>query len=344
MTTKRTKPRRRAPSTSLAVRPKPKAVVVARTRLARLVPPTDLNTLGEEATLGALGLVEIKLTALEEAILAEPVLIDAVEVKPTGQPYLSHPGYTRWFNRAFGRLGWAIVPRSKPLRDGKSVVCPYVLYIHGQPAAFAMGEQEYFEANKEQTYGDALEATVASALRRCAKRLGVGLELWDRAWLATFLEERCLKVWVESDNKPRFRLRGSRPFWNEKGPSGSAAARKTHEGAHMDGDRNETIAHNSPSGAPAAGHDGTSDQCISVGYKDAQGKYHAGQKERLWVIVRNSGRAEAEVRGFLLDVYGITSTSKILRRDYDAICKAIEGKGALPVKQAPRSREPGQEG
>src|SRR3990167_5946168 len=65
----------------------------------------------------------------------------------------------------------------------QTITCPYVLHIHGKPVAFAMGEQEYYDSNEQQTYGDALESTVASALRRCAKRLGVGLELWGQDFL-----------------------------------------------------------------------------------------------------------------------------------------------------------------
>jgi len=175
----------------------------------------DPHTLTEDVILGALGLTELKLTDHEESILARPVNESDVLIKPSGQPYLSHPTYTRWFNEAFGRLGWSLVPRSKPAMQGNSVVQGYVLYIHGQPVAFAWGEQTYHEKSREQTYGDCLEATVASALRRCAKRLGIGLEMWDKTWLFDWTRRHCIAVSVsERDWKTGARKNVTR--WRRK--------------------------------------------------------------------------------------------------------------------------------
>lgn len=186
-----------------------------RTEIAKVAPVAplatvpSLPTLGDDVMLGAIGLVEIKFTEKEEAVLSRAVPLNEVLVKPGGQVYLSHPTYTRWFNEAFGRGGWALVPSAKPMKSVNQVVVPYVLYIHGKPAAFAWGEQEYFETNKQQTYGDALEATVASAMRRCAKRLGVGLELWDKAWGEEFLRSRGAAP--KADTTKREQLAGSNP-------------------------------------------------------------------------------------------------------------------------------------
>jgi hypothetical protein len=316
-------PARRKPSTAMAVRAgrpiiAPAAVVSHQegfTKLANIGPGLDyLNLLGEEVALGALGLVEVKLTDEEEAVLNRPVDIETILIKPTGQPYLSHPTYTHWFNAAFGRLGWSIVPRSKPRLDGPSVVCPYILYIHGQAAAFAYGEQEYHASNREQTYGDAIEATVASALRRCAKRLGVGLELWDKAFLNQFIAERCVKVFLtpragDSDTRVAWRLKRDAPFWNE---SGIAQQPKP------------------PIRKPVnAGTDAMQDEPISV-----------PQRKRLWAILRNSARDEAAVKAWLAVAYDVDSTKLIKRKDYEAVCNAIEASGPLGVP----SREPGEDG
>jgi hypothetical protein len=65
------------------------------------------------------------------------------------------------------------------------------------------------------------------------------------------------------------------------------------------------------------------------------------QRQRLWVIIRKVGREEAEVKTWLQAVLGITSTKQIRRRDYDAVCQAVEKPGPLPM---PREREPGEEG
>lgn len=325
-------PTKRKPSRSQALARRPVMHVTLRDpkRLLAVPEPAALNTLGEEATLGALGLVEVKLTKEEETILNEPVLEREVQMKPSGQPYLSHPSYTRWFNRAFGRLGWAIVPRSKPIRAGNSVVCPYLLYIHGQPAAFAMGEQEYYESNKEQTYGDALEATVASALRRCAKRLGVGLELWDKHWLEAFVARECIMVQIKRGDEVKWvwRRRSDRPFWNELGAKQEQAA---------DAQRRppaEPAPRSAPPPPPAGDYE---DQPISD-IPRTKTNNKVGQVQRLWMIIKNSGRSEAEVKGWLETRFGIDSTKKIKRRDYDAICQWIEQRGPLP------SREPGEDG
>jgi hypothetical protein len=308
--------------------------MLAKARRAELVtapPPLDPNTLGDEMTLGALGLVEIKLTKAEEEILAEPVPIDDVEIKPNGRPFLSHPGYTRWFNRAFGRLGWGLVPRAKPMRSGNSVVCPHILYIHGKPAAMAFGEQEYFEGNKDQTYGDALEATIASALRRCAKRLGVGLELWDRPWLNRFMATRCVKVRT-TDTKFnggwKWRRKIDPPFWNEVGNRGGEHVQQQQE-------RRQAPGH----------HDGRGAEKIT-----------AGQRKRLFAILRSSGRDEATFRAWLKGHYGLDSTKDITQGDYDAICSMVESSAPMfanppraidpdsHMDEAPHDREPGEEG
>lgn len=286
------------------------------------------GVLGDEASTGALGIVEVKLTDAEELVLSRAVNMDDVLMKPTGQPYLSHPAYTKWFNAAFGRLGWAIVPKSKPVKLGTSVVCHYLLYIHGQPVAFAIGEQEYHENNREQTYGDAVEATVASALRRCAKRLGVGLELWDKRWLQAFIDERCVKVFLRAkggdDPKVAWRLKTDRPFWNESGAVDSETSRR---------DSRET-AKLSP---PAISHDGKGNEKIT-----------AEQVKRLWVIARKAGREDVAVKAWLVIAYGVDSSKDIKRKDYETICDVLGRPGPLLMPgttiAATATREPGEEG
>jgi hypothetical protein len=301
---------------------KPRKASTALTRIPARRPVTSLvvndphqmlapvGTLGDDAAVGALGQVEVKLTEAEEQILSEQVERADVRMKPSGQPYLSHPTYTRWFNRAFGRLGWAIVPQSKPIRtvNGKkvSVVCPYMFYVHGQPAAFAMGEQEYFEDSREQTYGDALEATVASALRRCAKRLGVGLELWDKPWLQAYIERECVQVRVKArDGKIitqwRRKIDPKLPYELGGASQGVEEARE-------------------PAPERTTAEPATDLPTITT-----------VERQRLGRLVKTTGRNEAEVRLWLKKRYGVTDGAHIMRRDYSAICDQIAVKGALPM-------------
>lgn len=296
---KRTKVRRpirrkAKPSTALVRMTTQVARVARELRAAPMpapMPSPDERTVNEGIAVGALGLVELKLTPAEERILDEPVPVDRIQWRPRlvdgppEIPYLPHPEYTKWFNRAFGRTGWALVPVGKPGMTANStnperqtITCPYVLHVHGKPVAFAMGEQEYYEKNKQQTYGDALESTVASALRRCAKRLGVGLEMWDRTFLASL-------------PKPRY-----------AGPAPKTV------------DPREPPARPAPeSYNPAAGQTITEPQV-----------------KRLWVIAGNSGRSNEEVKKWLVQRYQIDSSKQILRRDYEVICAALEAPGSLP--------------
>lgn len=145
------------------------------------------------ALLGDLGLVEMTFTPQEEAVMNKAVDEALVRMKPGKKgppiPFLPHIEYTRWFNAAFGRGAWNAVPIDLPKLTNKTVSRDYVLFVHGKPVAFATGDQDYFETNERQTYGDALEATMSSALRRFAKHLGMGLELWDKDWIDAFIRK-----------------------------------------------------------------------------------------------------------------------------------------------------------
>jgi hypothetical protein len=305
---RKTQPRRRAParpakraSSSTALVRRSELKTIDR-QLAALAQRTELlpaggreGAINEGMALGALGLVELKLTAKEEQVLNERVDPARVLWRPRKRggpadiPYLPHQDYTRWFNRAFGRTGWALVPVGKPAltpgRQGQqTITCPYILHIHGKPVAFAMGEQEYFESNEQQTYGDALESTVASALRRCAKRLGVGLELWDKNFL------RSLPRPPASDHV-------------------AAEPELVAEHQHYQAPRPD---------APVAHHAASGEAITDK------------QRKRLWTIIRNSGRTEESVRAWLQARFGWTSTKQVTRREYDFVCKAIESPVALP--------------
>lgn len=298
--------------------------------------PQDLvqaqTHLTDEIEIGNLGVEEVKLTPEEEKVLSEPVNEDDVLVKPTGQLYLSHPTYTRWFNRAFGRTGWALVPASLPKRSENTVVQPYVLFIHGKRVAFANGEQVYHENNDEQTWGDALESTVAFALRRCAKRLGVGLELWDKPWIQQFIERHVVQVWREGRNKPSYRRRTDPPFYDEKGitnrRSGEVEEHEARRRNSASSSRPPQRQASSRPEPPPAHHDGTGDQVITE-----------PQRSRLWTIASNAHRTNSEVKDWLARSFGYDSSKDIKRKDYERICAAIEHPGPLGGE-----REPGQEG
>lgn len=339
-TSRKPKPR----STALARRPKTKTITRSRkTALVRVEPlpiakvqPAE-RILTDDITIGQLGLEEIKYTDAEELAMAEGVPEAEIRVKPTkeGTIYLSHPSYTRWFNRAFGRSGWALVPCSKPLLSENTVVQPYILHIHGKPVVYAQGEQEYHPNNAQQSYGDALESTVASALRRCAKRLGIGLELWDREWTEAWLRKFGLLVKVKVVNKRdntekvvyQWRRKVDAPFWNEIG--GGNANREQHLPADEQ----------TP---PKRRSQATAERPAATNPKDDQPITH-DQTMRFWTIARRAGRSDDEVKAFLKRHYNLESSKAILRKDYENIVKAVEHPGPLLPVLDVAGREPGAE-
>lgn len=286
---KKTAPRKA--STALAVVPKKPAVVkITGMPSAEMTP---IGQLGELATVGALGLAELKLTAAEEKILAEPVDPRMVAFKPKKHdgppeiPYLPHIVYTRWFSRAFGRTGWALVPTSKPLKVEKLIMVTYVLFVHGIPVAQATGEHEYYESNKQQTYGDVIESTNASALRRCAKRLGVGLELWDKDWLHAHGFDRPQKV-------------GGRSVASDVGYVDAEPVRP------VSGPFDDEPIHSNPT-------------------------ITRQQQDRMIKIAEKAGRQPAEVRMWLKARWGVKQSADLLQKDYAEACRQLEARGPLPM-------------
>ena len=67
------------------------------------------------------------------------------------------------------------------------------------------------------------------------------------------------------------------------------------------------------------------------------------QRQRLWVLVKKAGRSDQEMKAWLAVAYNLSSTKLIKRRDYNDICRFVEGSGPLPQPRQ-REREPGEEG
>lgn len=306
-------PAKQAPKSLMKRKPRPD---VGITPAAEAPNKLAERVLDDQIMLGDYGLAEIRFTAEEEAVLSQPVQFEDMRVKPDGAVYISHPVYTRWLNKAFGRTGWALVPAAKPQIGEGTVIVPYRLMIHGKPVAFAYGEQEYFTNNKNQTYGDAIESTQASGLRRCCKRLGLALELWDKSFNDAFLQEHCLQVFNEKTNKYEWRRKFDPPFWWEK----------KNRGSERRGDNTED---RPPAREQApVHHTAKANEPISE-----------GQLKRFWALVRQYHRTEPDIKQYLFSL-GYEHSKDIKRKDYDTICTAIEHPGDLPA----RRREPGEEG
>jgi hypothetical protein len=273
--------------------------------------------------LDTIGLVTLKTSPEQEKILSREPDIAEVDVLPDGAAYLPHPVYTRWLNEAFGRGGWQLVPVSKPALIEHTVNVKYLLFVDGKPVALADGKQEYHPTNRNQDYGDVLEATRSNALRRASKHLGIALALWDKRWCARWRREHCVQVTVKGRKKDDNNqwIDSELTQWRRKDaePLKGEVARGRVE-------RPEP---------PQAEHDAI-DEFISK-----------PKRERFWRIARRVGRNQDAIKVWLKTSYGIANTSAIKNRDYDKIVKILEGPGELPVKTEGRAepgREPGQEG
>lgn len=55
------------------------------------------------------------------------------------------------------------------------------------------------------------------------------------------------------------------------------------------------------------------------------------QRMRLGSIAKKANRDSDDVKGWLKAVYGVTTSAQLLQRDYDAIVKALEARGPLPM-------------
>lgn len=125
---------------------------------------------------------------------------EAFKLGAGGNPdllYLEHAYLRDRFDDAIGMGQWALV-RSRPhwgedfvTQKGQKATRIYAdcaLLIRGCLVSEAIGEMVYYPNNATQSYGDAAEGSETAAFRRCAKKLGVGLQAWKKdfcaAWMA----------------------------------------------------------------------------------------------------------------------------------------------------------------
>ncbi|KAJ3226265.1 hypothetical protein HK099_005262 [Clydaea vesicula] len=121
--------------------------------------------------------------------LLAPIDNNDIEIKPDGLAYLPEIKYRRILNRAFGpanKFG-----RGPHTITGKNISREYALFAQGRFISMARGDQDF--------YGE--DGVKSNALMRCCKDLGVGSELWDPAFLATWKHKNCVQVFVTNASK-----------------------------------------------------------------------------------------------------------------------------------------------
>jgi len=134
----------------------------------------------------------LKLTPEEVRLLKAEFPDEAFKMGAGGDPnliYIEHAFLRDRFDEALGMCQWSLI-RSRPhwaeeyqTSKGAKAVRIYAdcaLVIRGCLVAEAIGEMSYFPNNATQNYGDAAEGSETAAFRRCAKKIGVGLQAWKK--------------------------------------------------------------------------------------------------------------------------------------------------------------------
>lgn len=140
------------------------------------------NNFSMQELLQTAGTLDIDKKKLD--ILRAPVKDEDISIRPDGLIYLSWIEYQKRLDAVFGTK-WALVPNGMPTfeRESNLILWGFTLICDGKFVDFAIGQQEYKPTNRMMTYGDAMEGAKSNALMRCCKRLGIGLELWDREFI-----------------------------------------------------------------------------------------------------------------------------------------------------------------
>lgn len=278
------------------------------------VGPVSLERLTDDPIVIALSVLP-RFTEAEEAILDARVDESEIQIKPTGQIYLPHPGYIKWLNRAFGRGQWWLMQLSKPQRANNSVLVNYAFVLRGLACYSTYGEADYHENNREQTFGDVIESTHAYALRRFAKRLGIGLELWDRSYGDQWIDKFAVCVYVtnkEGKSVRQWRRRDAPPLKYEQGKA------RTNDDQTEQAQRQQT--RRRPQAQP---------ERTVAPHPKGDAKVSNAQLIRFWTIARGRGRSDDEVKHFLKTHYNLDSSRDMTRKDYENITKAVEHPGPL---------------
>jgi genome maintenance protein MGM101 len=134
----------------------------------------------------------LKLTPEEVKLLKTEFPDEAFKMGAGGDPnliYIEHAFLRDRFDEAIGMCQWSLI-RSRPhwaeeyqTAKGQKAVRIYAdcaLVIRGCLVAEAIGEMSYYPNNGTQNYGDAVEGSETAAFRRCAKKIGVGLQAWKK--------------------------------------------------------------------------------------------------------------------------------------------------------------------
>lgn len=114
-----------------------------------------------------------------------------IEIRPDGLIYLPQTFWRQRLNQTFGIGQWAIIPKATTKDPDKNkLYYEGVLLIRGAYVATSVGEAEYHETNRGQSWASVYESSKSDCITRCCKDIGIASELWQpqfiRQWIAKY--------------------------------------------------------------------------------------------------------------------------------------------------------------
>jgi len=149
---------------------------------------------------------QLQLTKEEIAALSADFPDEAFQPGAAGKEnliYIEHAALRERLDQVIGMGQWCVIPirrweekftyekeiwqggrRTGTFENvtGSHVYVDGIMLIRGAFVGSAIGEMTYYPDNHTQNYGDAVEGAETASLRRCCKRLGIGLQAWRKDW------------------------------------------------------------------------------------------------------------------------------------------------------------------
>lgn len=236
-------------------------------------------------------------------ILGEAIPDEDHDILPTGEVYVPQVHYRRKLIKAFGYGGWALLPRIEWKLENGIIFREFAMFAGGRYVTEAIGTQAYDptdNTNSRMTYAEATESAKSDALKKMCKDLGIASECWDRRWCEAWKKKFAVLVTYEEvirgaktgKKKRAWRRKDSPPLPYEIGPvpPGEQSAQTGSGGSSQ-----------------------AADQPISE-----------PRMKRLFALMKEHGKTEAQVDEYLLKQFQIKSKKDIKISQYDAICKWVE--------------------
>lgn len=169
---------------------------------------------------------QLKLTPEEIKSLSADFADDCFQPGAAGKEnliYIEHAALRERLDSVIGMGQWCIIPIRRWVEEftyekdewlnnkrtgktipvkGSHVYVDGIMLIRGAFVASAIGEMTYYPDNHTQNYGDAVEGAETAALRRCCKRLGIGLQAWRKDWCAGWWARKQGKTTARAKTPP----------------------------------------------------------------------------------------------------------------------------------------------